>query len=130
MILVDSNFFIALINEKDQSYKRAKELLNDMMREDYKIVPLLMLSEAITSIGKRKKGKASTKLYNVINDNFNVYYPEKEDIEETMELVLKYNGTLSLADCLAVHIMKQKNITNIYSFNSDFDKVKGIQRIY
>ena len=42
MILVDSNFFIALINEKDQYHKRAIELSEEIMDEDDKIVPLLM----------------------------------------------------------------------------------------
>ena len=45
-----------------------------------------------------------------------------------MKLVLKYDGTLSLADCLAVHLMKKYNIDTIFSFDSDFDKVKGIVR--
>lgn len=130
MVLVDSNFFIALINDKDQYHERAKELSNDIMKEENKIIPLLMVSEAITSIGKRKDGKISNKLYNVIIDNFEVCYPEKKDIEESMKLVLKYGGSLSLADCLAIYLMKEKKITNIFSFDSDFDKVNGIVRIH
>jgi predicted nucleic acid-binding protein len=130
MILIDSNFFIALINDKDQYHKKAKELSNKIMKEENKIIPLLMVSEAIASIGKRKNGKIANKLYNVIIDNFEVYYPPKNDIDESMKLVLKYSGNLSLADCLAIHIMQEKKITKILSFDKDFDKIKGIIRIH
>ncbi|MDR3063044.1 MAG: PIN domain-containing protein [Methanobrevibacter sp.] len=130
MILVDSNFFISLMNDKDQYHEKAKKLANDIMKENNKIVHLLMVSEAIASIAKRKNGEIANKLYNVIVDNFEIYYPKKEDIEESMELVLKYGGNLSLADCLAIQIMKKRKIINIFSFDDDFDTVNGIIRIH
>jgi len=130
MMLVDSNFFIGLMNDKDQHHEKAKELCNYVMNEKNKIVPLLMVSEAIASIGKKKDGEIATKLYNVILNDFEVYYPRKKDIEESMKIVLKYGGNLSLADCLAIHIMKERKITNIVSFDDDFDKVDGIVRVH
>jgi len=130
MILVDSNFFIALMNNRDKYHERAKELANNILKEKNKIIPLLMVSEAIASIGKKKDGEIANKLYNVIVDNFEVCYCEEKDIKESMKLVLKYAGNLSLADCLAIHIMKEKKITNIFSFDTDFDKVNGIVRIH
>ena len=130
MILIDSNFFIALMNDKDKYHERAKELSKDVMEEKNKIIPLLMVSEAIASIGKRKDGKIANKLYNVLVDNFEVCYCEEKDIKESMKLVLKYGGNLSLADCLAIYTMKEKKITNIFSFDTDFDKVNGIVRIH
>jgi len=130
MILIDSNFFIALMNDRDKHHRRAKKLANEIMKDKNKIVPLLMLSEAIESIAKRKDGEIANKLYNVIVDNFEVFYSEKKDIKEAMKLVLKYGGNLSLADCLAIYIMKEKKITNIFSFDDDFDNVNGIMRIH
>ncbi len=47
-----------------------------------------------------------------------------------MQCVLKYGGTLALADCLAILIMKKRGITEIVSFDDDFDKVEGIVRIH
>jgi predicted nucleic acid-binding protein len=118
------------MNDKDQYHEKAKKLANDIMKENNKIVHLLMVSEAIASIAKRKNGEIANKLYNVIVDNFEIYYPKKEDIEESMELVLKYGGNLSLADCLAIQIMKKRKIINIFSFDDDFDTVNGIIRIH
>ena len=127
MILVDSNFFIALINEKDQYHKRAIELSKEIMYEDDKIVPLLMLSEVVSSLSSRCGGKIAKIAYETIIDNFTVYFPDERDIKENMNLDLKYNS-LSLADCLAVYLMKEKEMVIIYSFDSDFDKVNGILR--
>ena len=70
MILIDSNFFIALINEKDQYHKRAIELSKEIMDEDDKIVPLLMLSEVISSLSSRCGGKIAKIAYETIIDNF------------------------------------------------------------
>lgn len=130
MILIDSNFFIALMNDKDKYHKRAKKLSTDIIKEKNKIIPVLMVSEAIASIGKRRNGEIANKLYKVIVDNFEVYYCEEKDIKESMKLVLKYGGKLSLADCLAIYTMKEKKITNIFSFDTAFDKVNGIVRIH
>jgi len=129
MILVDSNYMIALINDKEKNHKRAKEL-SSRVNNEKKIMPLLMLSEAVTSIGSRKKGKITKLLYDTIIDNFEIYYPTTDEIETAMNCVLKYDGTLSLADCLAVLIMKKRGITEIISFDDDFDKVEGIIRTH
>lgn len=129
MILVDSNYLISLINNKDKNHKRAKQLASKVDKEE-KIIPLLMVSEAVTSIGSRKKGKIAKLLYDTIIDNFEIHYPTPNEIETAMECVLKYDGTLALADCLAITIMKKREITEIISFDDDFDKIKGIIRVH
>jgi predicted nucleic acid-binding protein len=47
-----------------------------------------------------------------------------------MEIFLKYGGKLSVADSVSIAIMKRRGIKKIISFDSDFDRVKGISRIY
>ncbi|MBQ6443282.1 MAG: hypothetical protein IJJ11_01220 [Methanosphaera sp.] len=49
MILVDSNYMIALMNNKEKNHKRAVELAS-RVDNDEKIMPILMLSEAVTGI--------------------------------------------------------------------------------
>ena len=69
------------------------------------------------------------KLLNKI-DNFEIYYPTPDEINLAMQCVLKYDGTLALADCLAVLIMEKRGISEIVSFDDDFDKVDGIIRVH
>lgn len=129
MILVDSNYMIALMNNKEKNHKRAVELAS-RVDNDEKIMPILMLSEAVTGIWSRKKGKDAKLLYDTLIDNFEIYLPTFNEINTAMQCVLKYGGTLALADCLAILIMKKRGITEIVSFDDDFDKVEGIVRIH
>lgn len=117
------------MNDKDKNHKRAKELASRVDNEK-KIMPVLMLSEAVTSIGSRKKDKEAKLLYDTLIDNFEIYYPTFNEIDAAMQCVLKYDGTLALADCLAIWVMKKREISEIVSFDDDFDKVEGIIRIH
>lgn len=128
MILVDSSYIIALINDRDKNHNRAKELFEDISKEK-KLIPLLMLSEAVTTVNSRKGPELSKLLFDVLCDDFKVYYPNQEEISKSMDCVIKYKS-LSLADCFAVYLMRKLNITRIYSFDSDFDKVDGIVRVF
>lgn len=47
-----------------------------------------------------------------------------------METFLKYDGTLSFADSVSIEIMRNLEIDEIVSFDSDFDKVDGVIRIH
>jgi predicted nucleic acid-binding protein len=52
------------------------------------------------------------------------------EVDENMHCVIKYNGSASFADCYAAYVMNKLNITKIYSFDSDFDNMDGLVRIY
>lgn len=47
-----------------------------------------------------------------------------------MEQFVKYDGSLSFFDSMYIYLMKKEKIKEIVSFDSDFDKVKGIRRIH
>ena len=128
MIYVDASFIIALVIEKDQWHERALELLPKLKSED-KYITEAMIIESLNLIGSCLGGKVGYSIFKYINDNFTIYRSETL-IDESMYYFLKYDGTLSLADCTAVNTMKELKITEILSFDDDFDKVKGIVRIY
>ncbi|GAB6056129.1 PIN domain-containing protein [Methanobacterium alkalithermotolerans] len=129
MIFIDSSFFIAAINKKDQWHQKAGEIL-PIIKNEEKIISELILSESVTLIGSLFGGKTGIKLFNYILDNHEIHYLDKNLIFDAMEIFLKYDGTLSFADSVSVQIMKDLQIEKIVSFDSDFDKVKKIRRIY
>ena len=106
MIFVDASYLIALIVEKDQWHNDAIKLLEKLKSED-KIITEAMIIESLNLIGSCHGGKVGYMTFKYIKDN----------------------GTLSLADCTAIHTMKEKNIQEILSFDDDFDKVDGIVRV-
>ncbi|BDZ66721.1 type II toxin-antitoxin system VapC family toxin [Methanobacterium ferruginis] len=128
-MFVDSSFFIALAFSKDQWHEQALKLVPKLEKEN-KIVSGPIISEAVTLVGNLSGGKAGKMVYDSIIDNCTVFAPEKQLYEEAMQTYLKYDGTLSLTDTISLEVMKIFNIQEIVSFDSDFDKVKGIARIY
>ena len=57
MILVDSSFFIALADQKDQWHRAAKHLLPSLDGETL-VISDLIVAEAVTIIGRRSGGKS------------------------------------------------------------------------
>ena len=128
MIFVDASYIIALIIEKDQWHEDAIKLLDRLKSED-KIITEAMIIESINLIGSCHGGKVGYMTFKYIKDNFTIFKSETL-LEESLRYYLKFDGTLSLADCTAIHTMKENQIYEILSFDDDFDKVDGILRVH
>ena len=128
MIFSDSSFFIGLADKRDSWHKRALKVKSRL--RDELVISDLIISESVTMIGYRAGGAAGKTLYNFFRDNCQVEYVNEDILDEAMNLFSKFDGKLSVADSASVIIMKRKKIKGIISFDSDFDKIKGIDRIY
>jgi predicted nucleic acid-binding protein len=128
MIFIDANFIIGTASKSDQWHERAIKLIPKIKKEK-RVISNLMVSEAITLIGSLHGGKSARIVFNYIKDN-HIIYNADEIYDEIMLDYLKYDGTLSFADSSAITIMKKLDIHEIYSFDSDFDKVDNIIRIH
>ena len=129
MIFVDSSFYIALLNKKDQWHKDIPKVLPQIDKVK-KITSILVLSETVTMVGSLSGGKAGVLIYEYIIDNYEVIYIDKTLSSNAMEKFLQYDGTLSLADCMSLEIIEMHQVNSIVSFDSDFDKVKNLNRIH
>ena len=129
MIFADSSFFIALVNKNDQWHENIHTILPQIDKEK-KLTSNLVLSESVTLLGSLNGGKTGVLIYEYIIDNYEVAYADKVLTGNSMEKFLKYDGTLSLADCVSLEIMNLHNVDKIVSFDSDFDKVKFLNRIH
>ncbi|MEE1117217.1 type II toxin-antitoxin system VapC family toxin [Methanosphaera sp.] len=128
MIFVDASYIIALIIEKDEFHEKALQLLPKIESHE-KVITMPMVVETINLIGSCNGGKVGYTVYRYIKDNYTIINYETL-LDESIYYFLKYDGTLSLADSTAIQVMKSKKIHEIYSFDSDFDKVEGIIRIH
>lgn len=52
------------------------------------------------------------------------------DYEESMKWFEYFNKSINFADCTIINSMKNHKITRIASFDSDFDKIKGFERVH
>jgi len=128
MIFIDSSFFIALVDRKDQWHHLAKNLIPFLTNETIVISDLIIV-ESVSIIGRRSGGKAGEHLYHYFIDNCNIVTTDEKTLKGGMYEFLKYDGNLSVSDAVSVFIMNKKKIERIISFDSDFDKVPGIVRI-
>ncbi|MDR0913383.1 MAG: PIN domain-containing protein [Methanobrevibacter sp.] len=129
MIFVDSSFITAIANKNDQWHKDSLKVARKIANKD-KVVSNLIISESITNIGNLLGGKIAKEVYYNIKDNYILFEESRPIYDNTIHTLLKYDGTLSYVDCLSIEIMRKLKIVEIASFDSDFDKVKGIIRIF
>ena len=128
MIFADSSYFIAIARGKDRWHKdalRVAERNNETL-----LISDLIVSESVTLVGALEGGKAGKILYEYFVDNCKIAFIDNDLLESSMQIFLMYDGTISLADAASVVIMHEHGIDKIISFDSDFDKVSGINRIH
>ena len=128
MIFADSSFFIGIAREKDRWHKDALRVAK--RNNEALLISDLVISESVTLVGSLEGGKVGKILYEYFVDNCKIVFTDTDLLENAMETFLMYDGTISLADAMSVEIMNQFGIDRIVSFDSDFDKVNGIKRIY
>jgi predicted nucleic acid-binding protein len=129
MIFIDSCYFIGLVEKNDQWHKKAVSLL-DHFKNETVVISEYVLSEVITEVGKRSGGKKANTVFNYFLENCHIVYSNPDMILQTERIFLKYDGTISFVDAMSLRIMENYQIKKIISFDSDFDKIKGIERIY
>lgn len=128
MIFADSSYFIALAREKDRWHRDAVKLAEEI--KETLLISELIVSESITLVGSFEGGKAGKILYEYFLDNCQIEFINEEILSTSMETFLRYDGSISLADAASIEVMKKNGIKKIISFDSDFDKVNEIKRIF
>ncbi|KZX12809.1 type II toxin-antitoxin system VapC family toxin [Methanobrevibacter curvatus] len=131
MILVDSNYIISLFIDSEKNHKRAKKLF-ERLSDNKLVITNTILIETMNLVIDRLNHniKALTEIYNIIKRDFKIIYEDKNLIEKSMKTVIKYNGTIGLADAISIEVMKELNIYEIFSFDKHFDNKEKIVRIH
>ena len=128
MIFVDSSYFIAIANREDRWHGRAKRLTPRLEREDL-VTSDLVLSEAVTGVASILGGKAGKEAFDVIVDNCTIEFASRERCSSAITTFLHYDGTLSFADSVSLVMMGERGMQRIASFDADFDRVRGMERL-
>lgn len=101
-----------------------------MIEKSDKTVSNLVISEAVTMVGSLGGGKQGKLIYDYLMDNCQIIHIDQGICDNAIQIYLKYDGVLSFADSVSVELMKQNKIKKIVSFDSDFDKINIIERLY
>ena len=118
-----------MADKRDQWHKNALDL-KELIEDQEILVTDLIISEVLTEIGNRHGGKKGDLLYKYFKDNCKILYSNEDAFDAAEEIYLNHVGKLSIPDSLSIHVMNELAINKIVSFDSDFDKVKGITRVF
>lgn len=128
MIFLDTSYINGLILRRD-SYKNYSECIRPILEKEAKVTNITVLVEVLNSIKPNNfKGNIREIIFHLLNlDEFDGL--SADDYKSAMVLFRYYGGSVNYADCTILQSMQKYGITRIASFDSDFDKIKGIQRI-
>ena len=126
MIFVDTTFLIALLIKTDPLHEKALEI-SETIRER-KVINNTVLNETLNAF-TGKGGKAGKELYQFILEMFDIIYLDEKDYENAIDIYLNFNSSINYSDCTILSSMVKNKINRIVTFDSDFNKIKGINVI-
>lgn len=126
MIFVDTSFLIALLIKTDSHHEKALKIAESI--HERKVINSTVLNETLNAF-TGKGGKIGEELYQIIEEMFDIEYLNQADHEHAMEIYLHFDSSINFSDCTILSTMIRNKIDKIISFDSDFEKVKGIKII-
>ena len=129
MIFLDSSYLIGLIIDNDQHHTKADEL-KPYLKNEKKLINNTVLVETLNSIKKTNHSIDTDEIINSISKLDYINFLTKNDYFKSLELFNYYNQSINYSDCMMLYTMQQYSLNTIVSFDSDFDKVSTINRIY
>jgi predicted nucleic acid-binding protein len=131
MILIDSNIPMYLVGKEHPLKNRAVSICHDLvLKEEGLVTDIEVFQEILhryVAIGRRDAIQPCFDAISGLVDE--IYSIEMTEVEKAKELVLGYSS-LSARDALHVAVMQKHRINRICSFDSGFDLLPGIQRIF
>ena len=126
MIFGDASFFIAVSNRRDRWHADARNLVG-ALRSRF-VVSDLVITEAVTQIGGRVGVREGAKLFHYFEDACDIRYVDSDLLDAAVGRWMRFGGKLSVSDAASLEIMSREAISEIASFNSDFDGIEGVVR--
>lgn len=129
MIFLDSSYLIGLIIDNDQHHLKATEF-KPFLKHEKKIINNTVLVETLNSINRTNHTLETESIINSILKIDKIDFLTKKEYFKSLELFNYYNQGINYSDCTMLYTMQANNVNKIVSFDNDFDKVNGINRIY
>lgn len=128
MIFIDSGFWYVLFKPSEKLHYKALELF-EIYEEVFsiKVINSLVLSETLNKSNRFKL--SPNEIFGIFKDSVDIVYLSKIDYLKALSLNNYYNDAINYSDCLILKTMMDLKINTIISFDSDFDKINGINRI-
>ncbi len=128
MIFLDSTYIIGLLLKRDNFTLKSLKL-EPILANEKKLINNTVLNEVLNSLTRIN---ARYDLNAILNSlyKYEIDFLTPKDYEESINLFKYYNQSINFSDCTILRSMYENNISTIVSFDSDFDKINGINRIF
>lgn len=126
MIFVDTSFLISLLVKTDSHHEKALKIAESI--HERKVINSTVMNETLNAF-TGKGGKIGKELYQIIEEMFDIEFLNQSDYEHALEIYLQFDSSINFLDCAILSTMIRNKIDKIISFDSDFEKVKGIKII-
>ena len=128
MFFLDSSYLIGLILKNDDYNNKASEL-ESIIEHESKMINSTVFTEVLNSVtSTNSKYDFDYLIESMLS--YDIHFLNSSDYVEAVSLFKYYNQAINFSDCTILKTMMDNEITTIVSFDSDFDKIKGINRIF
>lgn len=129
--VIDSLVWIGSFSDRDQYRVISKSIIDNFSNGTINKVYITdyILLETINFLLRKEKFETTIlalKLF-LQHEKIEIVFVDELMLQNIKEMFEKYKD-LSLTDCSIIVLMEEKNIKHLFSFDSGFDKVKGILR--
>lgn len=128
MIFLDTSYIVGLVIKND-NYSDKSLKLKSYLKNEKKLINNTVFNEVLNSLTSFNSEYSADSLSNLLL-SYDVNFLSADDYAESISLFKYYNCSINFSDCTILNSMIKNNVNTIVSFDSDFDKINGIHRIY
>ena len=129
--IVDSGVWIAAKHASDQYYEKAARIISAWEGNSigYVFITDYVVVETANFLLRKTSFETALEAVKMLTESerIRVRYVDKLMYAAIMRLFQQYKS-LSIADCSLIALAEEEGISTIFSFDTTFDKVKGISR--
>lgn len=127
-VFIDTSFFIAILDEKDDFYKEALKIWDKLRREQVSLVTSnYILDETFTLIRKRRGIKKTEELRRLLINNaanIKIIRVAATDEGKAWKWFSKDWSNLSFTDCVSFAVMERLGLRRVATFDRHFSKAE------
>jgi predicted nucleic acid-binding protein len=128
MIFLDSSYLIGLILKND-SYSYNSHHMVHYLEKENKIINNTVFNEVLNSLSSNNFNNDLPYIKNCCFHLILIFWLMMI-IGIRLIFLSSINVSINFSDCTILNTMQNYKINKIASFDSDFDKIKGVKRIY
>ncbi len=131
---IDSNIFVYVLSSDPRYSRRALSILEDAENGVYEAyTSTLVVSQVLAHLERRRRREAMVKFLEYLDEGYvDVVETTYEDYRLSLLLAEEYGLDYSRLwdDLVIASQMKRLGVNEIYSNDSDFDKIPWVKRIF